>query len=202
MLVSRACWRAPWPPSSSCPLLALCIVGSVLWFAILRRPPRRASTLARDPLALAVDACTALLVVAHGAYANLVRGDEWDFWAIWGLKARLFLEHRGIDWRFLEHPFNTFAHPDYPLLVPLHYVHVVLFEGRWNDRWLGILTTLFAASLLLIVRDLFEEELQRPVVAALATLAVASASFSMIGLADGPMIAFVPPDSSPSAAAR
>ena len=35
---------------------------------------------------------------------------EWDFWAIWGLKARTFLEIGGIDWRFLESRWNTFAH--------------------------------------------------------------------------------------------
>jgi hypothetical protein len=137
-----------------------------------------------------VDGCTALVVIGHGAYASIVGGDVWDFWAIWGLKARVFFEHRGIDWRFLEHPYNAFAHPDYPPLLPLHFAHVTLLGGEWSERWLGILTTLFGAALLLVVRDLFEEELQRPVVAALATLAVASPAFSMIGVGDGPMIAF------------
>jgi hypothetical protein len=137
-----------------------------------------------------VDACTALVVIAHGVYASIVRGDVWDFWAIWGLKGRVFFEHRGIDWRFLEHPYNAFAHPDYPPLLPLHFAHLTVLGGEWNERWLGILTTLFAAALLLVVRDLFEEELQRAGAAALATLAVASPAFSMIGVGDGPMIAF------------
>ena len=75
----------------------------------------------------------------YALYATLAPLWEWDFWAIWGLKARVFLEAGGIDWHFLESRWNAFAHPDYPLLVPLNFDFVALINGGWSDRWLGLL---------------------------------------------------------------
>src|SRR4029079_8755775 len=68
-----------------------------------------------------VDLFALLTPIAFAIYATMVAVWEWDFWAIWGLKARVFLEHGGIDWRFLESRWNLFVHPDYPLLVPFAY---------------------------------------------------------------------------------
>src|SRR2546423_1537939 len=81
-----------------------------------------------------------------GLFATAARLWEWDFWAIWGLKARLFLGHGGIDWRFLESPWNTYVHPDYPLLVPFNFDFVALLNGGWSDRWLGLLSVGWAAA--------------------------------------------------------
>lgn len=163
------------------------VVAIALWVVILRR---RLSPLApRSSPFMAIDLVTALVVIAHAAYALMVAGDEWDFWAIWGLKGRVFFENRGIDWAFLQHPYNEFAHPDYPLLLPLHYASAALIEGAWSERPIGLFTTFFGAALLLIVRDLFEEEIG-PRAASFATLAVASMSLAPVGMADTPMIAF------------
>src|SRR6185295_18194043 len=82
-----------------------------------------------------VDVATLATIAAHVAYATLARVWEWDFWAIWGLKARAFYEIRTIDWRMLASPWNDFVHPEYPLLLPLNYLHVALLNGEWNDRW-------------------------------------------------------------------
>src|ERR1051326_5399770 len=65
------------------------------------------------------------------SFATIARMWEWDFWAIWGLKARTFFEFGTIDWRFLQSPWNDFAHPDYPLLVPFNYVYASLTAGVW-----------------------------------------------------------------------
>jgi hypothetical protein len=147
---------------------------------------------ARTPAVLAAlfDGLTLLFVVAHGVYATAARVGVWDFWAIWGLKARVFFQRGAIDWAFLEHPYHAFVHPDYPPLLPLDYVFIALHDGAWNDRWLGILSTLFAAALLLVVRDSFAEELPR-VLASAATFGVASIALShWVGTAEAPMIAF------------
>ncbi len=168
--------------------LAVLIATIALWIVALGRArPRPAAAAVRLSI---VDVTTATLVLLHGLLATRARVGEGDFWAIWGLKARVFFELGGIDWAYLQNPYNSFAHPDYPPLVPLNYVFVALHGGRWDDRWLGILTTLFGAALVLIVRDRFARELPRHL-AALATLPVAAIALSpWIGMAEAPMIAF------------
>jgi hypothetical protein len=137
-----------------------------------------------------LDLITLLTLAGYALFATIAPLWEWDFWAIWGLKARVFLERGGIDWRFLESRWNVFAHPDYPLLVPLNYDFVVLLGGGWSDRWLGVLMVAWAAAALLIVRGLAAEELP-PLLASLLTLATASVAVSAyVGLAEGPLIAF------------
>lgn len=173
-----------WTPLTITP--ALLLLSAVAWaFAWKRR-----GVLAAPSKPHLADLATLLLVFAHARAA--VRGffGEWDFWAIWGLKARIFLERGGIDWAWLEHPWHAFAHPDYPPLLPLNYVLYAMQSGQWDDASLGLVTTLFAAALILIVRDAFERELGRTL-AAWATLGVASVALSpWIGLAEAPMIAF------------
>ncbi|HXH39942.1 MAG TPA: hypothetical protein VNN08_15030 [Thermoanaerobaculia bacterium] len=136
-----------------------------------------------DPFAL-------LTITGYALYATLASLWEWDFWAIWGLKARAFLEIGGIDWRFLESRWNTFAHPDYPLLVPMNFDFVALVSGCWSDRWLGLLFVAWGAALLLIARDLAARE-TKPFFASLLTLALAALAVSRyLGLAEGALIAF------------
>src|SRR5205085_9160530 len=113
-----------------------------------------------------LDLATLISVASYSIYATLAPVWEWDFWAIWGLKARVFFDHGGIDWRFLESRWNAFVHPDYPLLVPLNFDFVALIGGAWSDRWLGVLFVAYAVALLLIARALASREVA-PLVAAL-----------------------------------
>jgi hypothetical protein len=137
-----------------------------------------------------LDLFTLFTIACYALYATLAPVWEWDFWAIWGLKARTFLEIGGVDWRFLESPWNTFAHTDYPLLVPLNYDFVALLNGGWSDRWLGLLTVAWAVALALVARSLAARE-TTPFFASLLTLAVATIGFSrFVGLAEGALIAF------------
>lgn len=56
---------------------------------------------------------------------------------------------------------------------------------------MGILTTFFIAALVLIVRDLFEEDLPTRTLAALATFGVASLALTeWIGMAEAPLVAY------------
>ena len=137
-----------------------------------------------------LDLITLLTLTSYALYTTLASLWEWDFWAIWGLKAKVFLEVGGIDWRFLESSWNTFAHPDYPLLVTLNFDFVTLVSGGWSDHWLGPLFVAWAVALLLIVRALAVRETS-PFFASLLTLSLTSLAVSRyVGLAEGALIAF------------
>src|SRR5260221_5350031 len=136
------------------------------------------------------DVIPLLLLGAYGSYVTVASPWEWDYWAIWGLKARVFFEHRGIDWSWLGNRWNEFAHPDYPLLVPSSYDFACLLNGAWDDRWFGLLFIAWALAALLIVRSLAAEEAE-PWVAAAATAATAIVAMSTyVGMAEGALIAF------------
>ena len=142
-----------------------------------------------NPKPHVLDIVTIVTLIGYALYATLVPLWEWDFWAIWGLKAKAFLEIGGIDWRFLESRWNAFIHPDYPLLVPLNFDFVAL-AGGWDDRWLGLLFVVWGIALLLIARALAARETS-PFFASLLTLALAAIAVSRyIGLAEGALIAF------------
>jgi hypothetical protein len=165
---------------------AIALIVSVVCF-VLRRPPTHHSSLITHHW---IDIATLITAAVFANFATIARVWEWDFWAIWGLKARAFLEIGTIDWRFLESPWNEFAHPDYPLLLPLNYLYAALFGGGWDDRWLGLITVAFGVAFVLIVRGLAAME-ARPVIA--STIAFASTAFAFshfIGLAEAPMIAY------------
>ena len=155
------------------------------------RLPRPLPAARRPPvLHWLVDAVTVVFVAGYALYTTLGPLWEWDFWAIWGLKARVFLVRGGIDWRFLESVWNRFCHPDYPVLLPLNFDFIGLVQQGWDDRWLGLLNVAFAVALLLIVRGLASME-SDALVASIVTLAVASTAASRyVGMAEGPLIAF------------
>ncbi|HMC20323.1 MAG TPA: hypothetical protein VKL19_00590, partial [Thermoanaerobaculia bacterium] len=152
-------------------VLTLTIVALIVWIATWfgRRQPDNPAT--RQLKLHWLDIPTAISMIGFALFATSAPLWEWDFWAIWGMKARVFLEHGGIDWRFLESRWNTYVHPDYPLLVPLNFDFVALLSGGWSDRWLGLMSVAWAAALLLIARDLASREMSR-VPAALVTLTI------------------------------
>lgn len=158
----------------------------LIGFALLLKTKPRAHW----PRVTLVDALTFIAAAAYAVYATLARVWEWDFWAIWGLKGRVFYEARTIDWRFLESRWNDFAHPDYPPLLPLNYACTALLGGGWNDRWLGLVSVAFAVAFLLIVRELLARE-TTPLIAGTITFAATTFALSgFIGLAEAPLIAF------------
>jgi hypothetical protein len=137
-----------------------------------------------------IDLLTLGMLACYSLYATLAPLWEWDFWAIWGLKAKVFLEGGGIDWRFLESRWNIFAHPDYPLLVPLNFDFVALVAGGWSDRGPGLVFVAWGAALLLVARALAARE-TTPLLAALLAFALTAVSLSLdLGLAEGALIAF------------
>ncbi len=178
--------------------ISLCAVVGVLAFLAAFRgrglqfdPPTGASSLAGRMASAVLDIATAALVVSHALIATLASIPAIDFWAIWGLKGRVFFEHRGIDWRFLEDAGNAFAHTGYPPLVSLNYAFASILRGGWEDRWIGLLSTAFAAAAILIVRDLIGRETGSRWMAALGANILAPLALSRwVGTAEPAMIAY------------
>jgi len=164
------------------------IAGAACW--LIARRQAGGPAIGRPVRPHWLDLFTVATIAGYAVFATIAPLWEWDFWAIWGMKAKVFLERGGIDWRFLESRWNAYVHPDYPLLVPLNYDFASLLHGGWSDRWLGIITVAWAVALVLIVRHLAAME-SGPVPAALAALVIAPIAASrFIGIAEGPLIAF------------
>jgi hypothetical protein len=164
---------------------ALVPAVAVLPFSIRRmRPP------ASRTKVTVIDLVTAILIALYAIYATLGPLWEWDFWAIFGVKARAFFDSGGIDWRVLTSPFNLYNNPDYPLALPLLFdVHAVV-NGAWDDRWIGLLYPAFTIALVLVTRPLIEKEIDSPLIASAMTLTLAALSFTRTaGTAEAPLVA-------------
>ena len=167
--------------------LAALLIAAVAGYVASRKP--QSSVLSPQSFNV-VDIATLIVVTAYASFATIARVWEWDFFAIWGLKARTFFEAGTIDWRFVQSPWNDFAHPDYPLLPPLNFVYASLTGGVWSDRWLGFFNVAFGVAFLLIIRGVAAME-TTPLIAAVITFAATRVGLSrFIGLAEAPLIAF------------
>lgn len=130
------------------------------------------------------DLLTVALVVAYAIFALWAPPYEWDFYGIWGLKARWFFETRGMDWATVPH----IGKADYPVLMPLLFDFVAVMTKSWNDRAFGWIYVFLCASVLAIARGMFADEVKHP---ALATLAIAFPTLNLwIGLAEAGVMAF------------
>jgi hypothetical protein len=179
----------PW--SRSALLVVLAVALATAFTAARRRGTAPAAALPHSWTALVVDLVILGLVVGHAIYATAAPIPEWDFWAIWGLKGKVFLIEGGIDWNFLRDPDNVPMHPDYPVLLPLLLAGYGLVTGGWEDQWAGILFTAFGVAVLLVARRCLREEQLTPFFASLATLGLTGCALSgWVGMAEAPLIAF------------
>lgn len=176
--------------------VALIVTSALLLLLATRRAAapdavKPASRSSRDAISVVLDAATVVTVVVFAAFATAAKLWQWDFWAIWGLKARVFFDGGGVDFEFLTCPANAFSHPDYPLLLTLQYDYLSLLAGGWEDRWAGLLTPAFSAALLLIIRDIAGRRLPARSAAGVTLAATAFAVTPFVGLADAPLIACI-----------
>ncbi len=186
----------PWSRGSALTSAALLLViAAAAATARMKRAGRSAPGLEprppRSALAWIGGALVAVLVAGHALFATLAPPGEWDFWAIWGLKGNAFHAAARIDWAWLERPANQFAHPDYPILLPLAYDFAAAIEGTWPERQLGLLFTAFAASILLVTASHLREATRASLVAAAGALALAGPVLALpVGLADLPLLVY------------
>lgn len=71
-----------------------------------------------------------------------------DFIAIWGLKGRTIYGAVGYPERMTR---LGFAHPEYPVGLPLLYAGISFLTGRWDDHAMALLFPLFQAATLLVL---------------------------------------------------
>jgi hypothetical protein len=169
------------------------LAGVVVWRREVH-PPAHSALPSRPHwkwvLARVIDLMTGVIAAGYALYATVGPTIEYDFFGIWGVKAKEFWYAGGIDWRFLENPFNEFAHVDYPILLPLIFDVETLIGGAWDARWLGALNVAFGVAALLAVRSFIREETEDSLLVAVGTLALACIAFSpWIGLAEAPLVA-------------
>lgn len=187
ILLGATILGVPW---SRAVLFVPLALASVAFLPAALRVERSAARPPQPWLALAADAGTAISVAGYAFFATVARPWEWDYWAIWGLKAKEHFLARGLSFEFLANPDNIFSHPDYPPLVSMVYDVAAIVGGRWDDRWVGAFFVAFAVALLLVLRAELERQSESPVVGALGTLALTGAACSpWIGLGEGPLVA-------------
>ncbi len=171
--------RVPWSRTSV--LLAM----APLFLLGVRRQSRRSGTYQSGGSATALlDLVTIAIVVGYAIFALWAPPYEWDFYGIWGLKARWFFETDGMNWVTVPH----IGKADYPVLVPLLFDFVAVMTKTWNDATFGWIYVGLCASMLAILRGMFADERKHP---ALATLAIAFPVLNLwIGLAEAGVMAF------------
>jgi hypothetical protein len=93
-----------------------------------------------------------------------------DFIAIWGLKGKTIYGARAYpDWLTAL----GYAHPEYPLGLPLLYAGVSFVVGRWDDHAMALLFPLFQIGTLVVLVGWLRRRGAPPATAALAAVLVA-----------------------------
>ena len=161
--------------------IVIAVLAPLLLF--LRRMPQKTRQAATP-----IDIVIVLLIAGHAIFATWAPMYEWDWFGIWGLKARTFFDFGGIDWHFIQ---TNISHPDYPLLTPLLVDYPSVVRRAWEDRFVGLMFTALSAGLILIVRGTLAEEFESEWLGGLGTLAITCPALNLwIGLAEGPVMAY------------
>ena len=200
IMALESLFRIPW--SLAAVIIPFLLASGIAFIASVRHHDEPPSPSQRHLFSWPFDAATFALFGGYVLYAVLANPWDWDYWAIWGLKGRIFFLHRGIDVSWLANQWNSFVHPDYPPLLPLLYSFLAMAEGVWNDRWFGLPMPFFAAGAMLVVRSLlgrmFDEwtgvqsSRIRSMLPGAAALAASCFLFSRwVGMAEVPLIAYL-----------
>lgn len=167
--------------------IPLVVAGAVAWrkrvVPRVRRPSWPEDGLAR---ALLTVAAVVVLVILSAALSDRL---SWDGWAIWVLKARILFVEGGLpaDAWTRPGPFD-FAHPDYPLALPLLDWWMFEHAGRPMAALASFAGAVWFALLGWLVWSAADAAGSSPRYAAAATLAVAAfwpiAYYAVGGTAD------------------
>jgi hypothetical protein len=84
-----------------------------------------------------------------------------DFLAVWGLKAKVVYETDAVPLRLFADPALDFAHPEYPLLVPLSLAALAVGAGRWQEQALALLYPSCALATLLALSGFLSRRVSR-----------------------------------------
>jgi len=118
----------------------------------------------------------ALAAVAGAAWAlfllTAIADAPWatDFFAVWGYKAKIVYGAGSVPRRLFADPALDFAHPEYPLLVPLSLSALGVAAGRWNEPALALFYPACALATLLALWGFLARRVSRPAGALAAAL--------------------------------
>ena len=96
-----------------------------------------------------------------------------DFIAIWGLKGKTIWGSGGYPESFYRSTPFEFAHPEYPLGLPLLYAGLAFLTGRWDDHAMALLFPFLQAATLLVLFGWLRRRGVAPVAAGLTTAILA-----------------------------
>ncbi len=125
-------------------------------------PRRKLSVVLLGAIALGVAVYT-LRALTEPMWAN-------DFIAIWGLKGKTIFGALGYPERMRS---LEYAHPEYPLGLPLLYAGISFLTGRWDDHAMALLFPFLQAATLLVLFGWLRRRGASPAVAGLATATLA-----------------------------
>ncbi|MDD5027494.1 MAG: glycosyltransferase family 39 protein [Candidatus Omnitrophica bacterium] len=74
---------------------------------------------------------------------------NWDAWASWGFKAKIFFQERAFPVQFCV-GFPGFAHPGYPVLMPFAETYVYLFLGQIHEPLVKLFCSFFYAAIIIL----------------------------------------------------
>lgn len=156
------------------------VAGLALAARLRRAPPRRSPEAPRHGGAALPEDRRARWVAGLAAAVTLVMvatstADwlNWDGWAIWSLRARVLLEHGGIPAELYSKPGPLdFAHPEYPLAVPLVDWWLFRHAARPEPALASFAGSLWFAGAVALLWSALRGRIA-PLAAALATLGLA-----------------------------
>jgi hypothetical protein len=82
--------------------------------------------------------------------------DEWDSWAVWGFKAKVYFVDRMIPFDKFSLFKTVWGNWDYPHHVPLMETWVFLCLGYWNDWWARAIFPFFHVGLAVCLYYFFQ----------------------------------------------
>lgn len=126
----------------------------VLGSAFFRRSGRRntaCSAQALRPFAWALAAVAAVSVILFACTSISLGAWPTDFLAIWGLKGRTIFATTAIPARLFHDPALYWAHPEYPLLVPLTFAALSSAMQTWDARTLALFYPVCQAATLCVL---------------------------------------------------
>jgi hypothetical protein len=113
-----------------------------------------------------------------------------DFLAIWGLKGRIIFATASIPSRLFHDPALFWAHPEYPLLVPLSFATFASAARAWDDHALAIFYPFCQIATVLVLWGFLSRRRCREagaVAACLTAVCFPLYAASNIGMAEIPM---------------
>lgn len=168
----------------------LFVVCSALLAMLLRSKPRTSAptgTIARSPAQQLLFWTAIGLVLAKVLHFPLW---SWDYYAIWGVKARRLVTAGGIDYSFLPTPLFNMSNPQYPIGLPLAAQLIFLGEDVGASTWKALHIAVVVALLLIVratVRVAGGREAGENGWAAYAAIMPLFWDTESVGLADAPL---------------